>query len=108
MRATPEILTVGHSTHPIEHFLQLLTGAGVATVADVRRFPGSRRNPQFGAAAIADSLAAASISYESFGESARRPAAGGRNAGGLRPQSQSRAPTTPPGAIRRFGPTPTT
>jgi len=64
----PEILTVGHSTHPIEHFLHLLTGAGIATVADVRRFPGSRRNPQFGAAALAESLAAASISYESFGE----------------------------------------
>ena len=69
MRPTPEILTIGHSTHPIERFLQLLAAAGVETIADVRRFPGSRRNPQFGAAAIADSLAAASISYESFGES---------------------------------------
>lgn len=41
----PEILTVGHSTHPIERFLALLLEAGVEAVADVRRFPGSRRHP---------------------------------------------------------------
>jgi uncharacterized protein (DUF488 family) len=64
----PEIYTVGHSTLPIEDFLSLLTGAGVEAVADVRRFPGSRRHPQFGADALAGSLRAEGIDYESFRE----------------------------------------
>lgn len=64
----PQILTVGHSTHPIEAFLRLLRGAGVELVADVRRHPSSRRNPQFGAPALRDSLDAAGIGYESLGE----------------------------------------
>ena len=75
---TPEILTVGHSTHPIERFLELLHKAGVESVADVRRFPGSRRNPQFGAVALAVSLDQAAITYESFGDELggrRRPPA---------------------------------
>ena len=63
-----EIVTVGHSTHTIGRFLGLLAGAGVELVADVRRFPGSRRNPQFGAGPLAASLARAGIGYESFGE----------------------------------------
>ncbi|HYP54769.1 MAG TPA: DUF488 domain-containing protein [Solirubrobacterales bacterium] len=63
-----ELLTVGHSTHPIEGFLALLRGAAVEAVADVRRFPGSRRNPQFGADALAASLRAEDIAYEPFGE----------------------------------------
>ena len=61
-----EILTVGHSTHEIERFLALLSGAGVEVVADVRRFPGSRRHPQFGADALERSLRDEGIAYESF------------------------------------------
>jgi uncharacterized protein (DUF488 family) len=83
-----EILTVGHSTHPIEVFVDLLRGADVEVIADVRRFPGSRRNPQFGAEALAASLAEAQIAYESFGDelggrrrsSAPRPDSPWRNA----------------------------
>lgn len=60
--------TVGHSTLPIEDFLTLLTGAGVRAVADVRRYPGSRRHPQFGADALAGSLRGADIDYVSFRE----------------------------------------
>jgi len=59
----PTLLTVGHSTHPIEAFLALLAGAGVERIADVRRFPGSRRNPQFGSDALARSLSEAGIAY---------------------------------------------
>lgn len=79
------MLTVGHSTHPIERFRALLAGGGVEVIADVRRYPGSRRNPQFGAAALTASLAEEGIAYESFGEQlgGRRSsaAAGERNAG---------------------------
>jgi len=64
---TREILTIGHSTHPIERFIRLLAANHVELVADVRRFPGSRRNPQFGAAALAASLAGAGIGYEQLG-----------------------------------------
>jgi uncharacterized protein (DUF488 family) len=65
--AAREIVTVGHSTHSIERFLVLVRGAGVAAIADVRRYPGSRRHPQFGAEALAASLRDAQIAYESFG-----------------------------------------
>jgi uncharacterized protein (DUF488 family) len=46
----------------------MLLGAGVATLFDVRRFPSSRRNPQFNAAAISETLAAAGIAYVHSGE----------------------------------------
>jgi uncharacterized protein (DUF488 family) len=55
--------TIGHSTHAIDAFVALLRGAGVHAVADVRRFPGSRRNPQFGRDALAAELRAAGIEY---------------------------------------------
>jgi uncharacterized protein (DUF488 family) len=54
---------------PIEDFLALLRRGGVEAVADVRRHPGSRRSPQFGADALAESLREAGLSYRSFRES---------------------------------------
>lgn len=63
-----EVFTVGHSTHPIERFLALLEGAEVEAVADVRRFPGSRRHPQFGAEALAAALRERGIDYAPLGE----------------------------------------
>jgi uncharacterized protein (DUF488 family) len=73
-----QIFTVGHSTHPAERFVALLRAHDVALLCDVRRFPASRRNPQFNAGALGDSLAAAGIAYEPFGEELggrRRPRA---------------------------------
>lgn len=55
--------TVGHSTRPIEEFLQILQDAAITAVADVRRFPGSRRYPQYNLQALTDSLAAAGVQY---------------------------------------------
>jgi uncharacterized protein (DUF488 family) len=40
--------TVGHGTLTAEAFAALLDGAGVGRVVDVRSFPASRHNPQFG------------------------------------------------------------
>jgi len=54
---------VGHSTRPIEEFLSLLDAHAVARVVDVRRFPGSRRHPQFGKEALASALADAGVAY---------------------------------------------
>ena len=42
-----KLLTIGHSNHAIERFVQLLDAAGVATLVDVRTSPASRFNPQY-------------------------------------------------------------
>jgi uncharacterized protein (DUF488 family) len=62
----PTIWTVGHSTRAIDDFLRLLAAGRIKLLADVRRFPGSRRHPQFGQEALARSLAAAGIAYRHF------------------------------------------
>ena len=41
------LLTVGHGTASEETFVELLRGAGVERLVDVRTFPGSKRHPQF-------------------------------------------------------------
>jgi uncharacterized protein (DUF488 family) len=58
-----QVFTIGHGTRPAEELVECLRGADVQTLVDVRRFPGSRRNPQFGKAALAATLAAAGIVY---------------------------------------------
>jgi len=60
------VFTIGHSTRPIAAFVALLKGAEVDRVVDVRRFPGSRRHPQFNAEALQRSLAEVGIAYSSF------------------------------------------
>lgn len=55
--------TVGHSTRPWEAFLGLLQDAGIAVLVDVRRFAGSRRNPQFSGGTMAAALPEAGIAY---------------------------------------------
>lgn len=61
--AIPQVLTVGHSTHPIDEFLELLHGAGVTRIVDVRTLPGSRHNPQFNEENLGPSLEAGGIAY---------------------------------------------
>jgi uncharacterized protein (DUF488 family) len=63
-----QILTIGHSTHDAERFLALLSADRAEALADVRRYPGSRRHPQFNADALRERLAEAGLSYEPFGE----------------------------------------
>jgi uncharacterized protein (DUF488 family) len=57
------VFTVGHGTRPIAELLEVLSGADVQTVVDVRRYPSSRRHPQFNQAALAASLEGAGIGY---------------------------------------------
>src|SRR5437867_8701523 len=55
--------TIGHSTHAIDDFVGLLRAHDIAVLADVRRFPASRRHPQFNANALAQALREAGIDY---------------------------------------------
>ena len=55
--------TVGHSTHPLEAFVALVRAHGVSAIADVRKIPRSRRNPQFNIDTLPASLAAAGLAY---------------------------------------------
>lgn len=57
------LFTIGHGTAPIDDFIAQLRAGDIASVVDVRRFPGSRRNPQYGSEALAASLEAAGIAY---------------------------------------------
>jgi uncharacterized protein (DUF488 family) len=59
----PPVFTAGHSTRPVEELLALLVEHGVTTLVDVRRYPASRRHPQFSHDALAASLAGAGILY---------------------------------------------
>ena len=62
------LYTIGHSNHPIAHFLALLEGAGIQCVADVRSVPFSRRFPQFSQKPLAASLNAAGVEYWFLGD----------------------------------------
>ena len=62
------IYTIGHSNHSAVRFIDLLQGAGIDCVADVRSTPFSRRNPQFSQKALAASLKDAGIEYWFLGE----------------------------------------
>lgn len=66
--STVRIWTVGHSTLPIEDFVSLLTPHGIAVLADVRRFPMSRRHPQYNRDALDRALAQAGVRYAPFPE----------------------------------------
>jgi len=57
------VFTIGHGIRPVEELVETLREASVQTLVDVRRFPGSRRNPQFNQAALAASLTEAGIGY---------------------------------------------
>jgi uncharacterized protein (DUF488 family) len=57
------IWTIGHSTRSADEFVDVLKAHDIEVVADVRRFPGSRRHPHFGGPALMERLAADGIDY---------------------------------------------
>ena len=69
------VWTIGHGTRASEELVATLQQAGVETLVDVRRFAGSRRNPQFNQAALAGDLERAGIAYLHL------PHLGGRRSG---------------------------
>jgi uncharacterized protein (DUF488 family) len=63
MRVGRTIFTIGHGRRPAAELVDCLREAEVETLVDVRRYPASRRNPQFGQAALVETLAEADIGY---------------------------------------------
>ena len=57
------VWTIGHSNHPLDAFLELLRGYRLEAIVDVRRFPGSRRQPQYGREHLCAALAEHGIAY---------------------------------------------
>jgi uncharacterized protein (DUF488 family) len=79
------IYTIGHSTRTLDAFTELLRMNGVERLADIRRYPGSRRYPHFSREALAESLPREGIAY------VHMPELGGR---------RKPAPDSPNGAWR--------
>jgi uncharacterized protein (DUF488 family) len=62
------IYTIGHSDRRFPNFLRLLRAHGIELLVDVRRYPGSRKHPQYNREALAAALADAGIGYEFLGD----------------------------------------
>lgn len=60
------IFTIGHSTHELDRFVALLDQHEIETLVDIRRFPGSRKHPQFNQDNLATALSKAGVEYQWF------------------------------------------
>ena len=69
------LFTVGHSTRTLDELVRICAAHGVRAIADVRRFPGSRRSPHFARHALEQSLPEHGVAYLWL------PALGGAGAG---------------------------
>ena len=58
------VWTIGHSTRPLRTFLALLEHYRIEAVADVRRFPGSRRQPLYAQVPLGSALTEDDITYQ--------------------------------------------
>ncbi|MFL6248261.1 MAG: DUF488 family protein [Thermoanaerobaculia bacterium] len=81
MSLLKRIYTIGHSTRSIEEFIALLEQHGVARLADIRRYPGSRRYPHFSGDSLQRTLPEHGIAYEHFDSlgGRRKPSAHSEN-----------------------------
>jgi uncharacterized protein (DUF488 family) len=77
------IWTVGHSNRPLAELIGLLTDQSISVLADVRRFPGSKRQPQFAKDSLEASLREAGVGYRHF-----------EALGGRRSRSRENSPNT--------------
>ena len=63
---SPQIFTIGHSTHSLEEFLAILDSFEIKVLIDVRRYPGSRRSPHFKKENLMLSMPENNIEYHHF------------------------------------------
>jgi uncharacterized protein (DUF488 family) len=77
------VWTLGHSTREIGEFLSIVKAHDIELIADVRRFPGSRRLPQFEASALEAALGRRGVAYRWFEAlgGRRRPDPASKNLG---------------------------
>lgn len=61
-----EIFTIGHSTHPIEYFIELLQSQEINCLIDVRSMPASKYNPQYNQEPLYNILKRNNIIYMHF------------------------------------------
>jgi uncharacterized protein (DUF488 family) len=61
-----KIWTIGHSTHTLDEFFGLLKSHQIKGIADIRRYPGSKRLPHFNQETLAKALAEEGIEYQHF------------------------------------------
>lgn len=69
------IWTIGHSTHSLDQFVAMLKSFNIKLLADIRRFPGSKRFPHFHKEFLLSALPEKDVEYihlENLG--GRRPA----------------------------------
>jgi uncharacterized protein (DUF488 family) len=92
------IFTIGHSTHPVEKFISLLREQGIQCLVDVRRFPSSKKHPQFTKENLSASLEQVRIQYAWLGEHL-----GGFRAGGYEAYTQTKAFKTGVEQLKRLG-----
>ncbi len=57
------IATIGHSTHPLKDFINILKAHNIEVLADIRTIPRSRFNPQFNKTTLAKNLKKEGITY---------------------------------------------
>jgi uncharacterized protein (DUF488 family) len=58
-----QVFTIGHSTRPLEEFIDMLQGHAIDRLADIRTIPRSRHNPQFNIDTLPAALSSAGIAY---------------------------------------------
>lgn len=75
------IWTIGHSTHSLEEFIEMLKAFGIEELVDIRTFPGSRRYPHFNKESLEDVLPHNNIRYLHMKElgGRRKPAKDSQN-----------------------------
>jgi uncharacterized protein (DUF488 family) len=75
------VLTISHSNHALIRFLSLLAQHQAGALADIRRFPGSRKHPQFNRDNLATALPKSGVEYHWL-----------EALGGRRPKQRSESP----------------
>jgi uncharacterized protein (DUF488 family) len=84
------VWTVGHSTRSLTNFLGVLAGYRIELVADTRRFPGSRSQPQYQQRVLESVLQGAGIAYAWLAQlGGRAPFQTVRTPGGVTPRSEA-------------------
>lgn len=62
------VFTIGHSTHSLDRFVDMLIQSGITALADVRSVPYSRYQPQFNRSTLPKALKKRGVAYVFLGD----------------------------------------